>query len=446
MRAVIWLLVAAVFACATAAAAGPSGRLPQALRFSELLVLSGVEARAVGVRAGSLGFPVEVSQDAVWGLAGSVPSGSRVVVTCRGLEVGRAVADETGGFRVEGLALPAGSAVEVLWARTDVPLLLPGVNLGVLIPGNERGGVSACPSRDSLGEGPRCMFDGSFSEDCSPYGKGYWTTQSTNPGWITRDLGAVYDVEAVWLWNTSSDSDRFDYVLEISLDGATYQEVGRGTGLPNRRGYAPLRWALKVPVGRPARFVRLTLDYTASSVLSQGWEMAVVCRLPVSEALSAPEWTVAGGPALGGPPVVLGRYNEPHLTDGWKNIPYWPDPEAAWIWASPGTAADAPVGRVRFRVPLVVSDPVDAVLHVAVDNQVTAWLDGVPVLYWKAPNRIGGTVFRLSPGRHLLAFEAVNDPHTLANPAGLLVSLTDDAGSVILRSGGPGWETSEYLP
>lgn len=446
MRRFAVLICLLFVSCAVYAAAGPWASLPSALRFSEPRILAGVQAEAVGVTVGVSGYPLVASCDAVQGTAGSVPPGSRVVVTCRGLEVGRAVADGTGSFWVDGLALPVGGTVEVLWAGADLPLLLPDVNLGMLMPGNERGTVSACPSRGYLGEGPQCMFDGSFSEDCSPYGKGYWTTESTNPGWIARDLGAVYDVEAVWLWNTSYDTDRFDYVLEVSTDGVVYEEVSRGAGLPNRRGYVPLRWALRVPVEQPARFVRLTLDYTASNVLSQGWEMAVLCRFPVSEALSAPEWTVVGGPTLGGPPVVLGRYNDPQLTNGWKDIPYWPDPEAAWIWASPGTAADAPAGRVRFRVPVMVSDSLDAVLHVAVDNQVTVWLDGVPVLYWRTPSRIGGTVLRLSPGQHMLAFEAVNDPSALVNPGGLLVSLTDDTGSVIVRSGSPGWETSGYLP
>lgn len=96
-------------------------------------------------------------------------------------------------------------------------------------------------------------------------------------------------------------------------------------------------------------------------------------------------------------------------------------------------------------MPFEVREAADAILYVAADDKVTAWVDGVRVLYWQNFDRYGGTPMRLSPGRHVLAFECEN-AGTSANPAGLLVTLRDWAGNVILHSGDPGWETSGYVP
>lgn len=123
-----------------------------------------------------------------------------------------------------------------------------------------------------------------------------------------------------------------------------------------------------------------------------------------------------------------------------------PDPQAQWIWMSSTASTDAPAGSVHFRRPFTLSTPTTVTLSVAVDNSARVWLDGVEVLDWQSYSSVGSVGFSLPAGDHVLAIEATNTPHDLANPAGLLVSMKDASGAVILRSGDSGWQTSGYLP
>lgn len=158
-------------------------------------------------------------------------------------------------------------------------------------------------------------------------------------------------------------------------------------------------------------------------------------------------WECEGNPEAWQLPGAAGDFaGVPAVT---PRNPAWtagPDPGAQWIWTDSSASSDAPAGRVRFRRPFVLPAAATVTVSVAVDNSARVWVDGVPVLDWQSYSSVGSVSFWLPAGDHVLAVEAANAPATGANPAGLLVSVKDGSGAVLLRTGDAGWQASGYVP
>jgi len=124
-----------------------------------------------------------------------------------------------------------------------------------------------------------------------------------------------------------------------------------------------------------------------------------------------------------------------------------PDRDASWVWCQPLDASGShPAGTVRFRRLFELAAAATVTVSVAADNSARVWVDGVPVLDWQSYSSVGSVSFWLPAGEHVLAVEAVNFSGTAPNPAGLLVSVKDGSGAVLLRTGDAGWQTSGYIP
>lgn len=423
---------------ATASAESPlSATLAKPLRFRQPVVLEGVQAGRVEVDGNVAGSPVIVSGGEVVGSPDSVPGGTTVSILWRGVEVGRAVAAADGSFRVAAGSLPD-ARVSVVYG-TGLPELRPWVNVAAYVYPNPRGTVSASSWYQPRNERPECAFDQAFSEP-SVWGRGFWGSGNQyGPDWVERVFGREVIVRRVIIWNGGLDYDQAWHRVDLlGPSGTWFRESGWIKNVRVPGNMAVTSWEAEVPGGFAASALKLT------TALSNGWigvwEVGVLGDLPLEEVLDAPAWTLPEGEGFAGVPVLLVK---PASWSG-HSPSYWPDPDAWWIWCTEGANSSAPVGKVRFRVPFEVRDPVDALLYVAADDKVTAWFDGVKILYWQAADRCGGVPLRITPGRHVLAFECEN-AGTSPNPAGLLVTLRDRAGNVILRSGGPGWETSGYV-
>jgi hypothetical protein len=360
------------------------------------------------------------------------------------VEVGRTVAVADGSFRAAVPVLPD-ARVSVVYG-SSLPEFRPWVNVAAYVYPNPHGSVSASSWYQPYNERPECLFDQcgtipSSGYNGSVWGRGYWGSGSSAAGWVARDFGREVLVRKVVIWPAGSSAENAWYRVELSgPSGSWSAESGwiQNVGYTGRVEAGTVGWQVDVPGGFRASQLKLTAD------LSSNWtgvvELALLAELPVEEALAALSWTLPEGDGFGGAPVVLVK---PASWSG-HNPSYWPDPDASWVWCTAGATADAPTGTVRFRVPFEVQQAADAILYVAADDKVTVWLDGVKILYWQAADRYGGVPLRITPGRHVLAFECEN-AGTSPNPAGLLVTLRDWAGNVILRSGGPGWETSGYV-
>lgn len=168
---------------------------------------------------------------------------------------------------------------------------------------------------------------------------------------------------------------------------------------------------------------------------------AVVAQCPQDKA----EWHPAEGDPL---PLDAPR---------WVGAPAeWPDPDAWWIWDRDSLTSPAPVGYVYFRREFTVADVVTVDVWVTADDAFTLYVDGVPQLEgWVSKSwteKFHGQV-TLVPGSHVIG---VRGKQSWAENAGLLVSVTDPDGVVLLRSDGswvcqgyadppPGWTPGEIL-
>lgn len=438
MRKRCILLAATLLMAVSAVSAAPErvwGVLPQPLRFVQPVNLGGATGGRVEVSS-AVGGPVSVSGDEVVGAAGSIPAGNAVSIHWRGVEVGRTVAAADGSFQAPVPALPD-SRVSVVYG-SSLPELRPWVNVGAYVYPEPRGTVSASSWYQPRNERPECAFDQAFSEP-SVWGRGFWGSGTTTAAWVRRDFGREVTVRRVVVWNGGLDTDQAWHRVDLlGSSGTWFRESGWIKNVHLVGSMDVTSWEVEVPGGFATSALKLTTDLSGG--WNGVWEVGVLSELPVEEVLGAPAWTLPEGEEFAGVPVGLAK---PGLWSG-HNPSYWPDPDAEWIWCTEGANSSAPVGKVRFRVPFEVRDPVDALLYVAADGKVTAWFDGVKILYWQAADRYGGTLLRITPGKHVLAFECEN-AGIAPNPAGLLVVLRDGAGHTILRSGDSGWETSGYV-
>lgn len=143
-----------------------------------------------------------------------------------------------------------------------------------------------------------------------------------------------------------------------------------------------------------------------------------------------PWWLRGDTPGFGSGVYVVGP------NPGWA-----PDLEAKWVWVTP--SSPAPPGVVLMRVPFEVVQETDADLYARVDDYIWVWLDGEPAVSCGI-NTTASKRVHLGIGKHVLTVLARNDL-SYPNPAGVLLSLRDAAGNVIVRSGEGVWETCGYV-
>lgn len=284
-------------------------------------------------------------------------------------------------------------------------------------------------------EYPECAFDQAVYDRYPSEPPASWGANTAGEGWLRRDFSYPVALRRVMVWSKGSSTEQAGYRIDWTADGVWDFDSGWIPNVPCPSRLETVSWEKDAPVGCSTASVKLGADLSKN--WTGLWEVALLADLLLEEALQAPEWALPDGESFAAGPVLL---RKPASWSG-HNPAYWPDPDAWWVWATPGADIDAPAGTVRFRLTLDVPELVDALLYVAADDGVCAWLDGVPVLYWNDCDRYAGTPVRLSPGRHVFSFEAAN----ASGPAGLLVSLGSRSGQVIARSGGAGWETSGYV-
>lgn len=119
----------------------------------------------------------------------------------------------------------------------------------------------------------------------------------------------------------------------------------------------------------------------------------------------------------------------------WTGLPDgWPDPDAAWIWASSGDDEWAPDGDCYFRTTFTVPDGVyRARLFFSVDDSGQVYIDGQKIGDTDNEGNDPHLVYEvkggldITPGSHTIAVRANNVPDPegdrIHNPAGVLLSL-----------------------
>lgn len=394
----LWVLFAAVLIVAVSAASaapeGVSGTLARPLRFLRPVDLGGAEARRLEVSG--LPGPVTVSDGEVVGAPGSVAAGSQVSILWRGVEVGRTIATADGSFRAAVPALPD-LRVSVCYG-SNLPELRPWVNMGAYVYPSPRGTASATSWYEPRKERPECAFDQAFSEPAdgsyqgSVWGRGFWGSGTTTPAWVERNFCRDVTVHRIVVWNSGLDCDQAWHRVDLlGPSGTWFRESGWIKNVRVPGDMAVTSWEVEVPGGFVASALKLTTDLSVG--WNGVWEVGVLGDFPLEEVFDAPAWTLPEGEEFAGVPVPLVK---PASWSG-HSPSYWPDPDAWWLWCTEGANSSALVGKVRFRVPFEVRDPVDALLYVAADDKVTAWFDGVKILYWQAADKYGGVPLRLLP-------------------------------------------------
>lgn len=305
------LLAGIIGLAAVAGASGmPSATLPRPLRFSQPVLLGGVQAGRVEAD-GTLAGPVVVSGDDVVGAPGSVPGGSAVSILWRGVEVGRAAAAADGSFRVAAPTLPD-PRVTVIYGA-NLPELKPWVNVAAYVYPNPAGSVSASSWYQPYNQRPECLFDRCGTIPSSGYlgsvwGQGYWGSGSSASGWVARDFGREVLVRKVVIWPAGSTTENAWYQVELSgPSGGRSAESGwiRNVGYTGRVEAGTVGWQVDIPGGFRASQLKLTAD------LSYNWtgvmELAALADLPVEVALAAPSWTLPEGVGFAGVPAALAK-------------------------------------------------------------------------------------------------------------------------------------------
>lgn len=156
-------------------------------------------------------------------------------------------------------------------------------------------------------------------------------------------------------------------------------------------------------------------------------------------------WITATVMAHQGDPVEL-------TGTGWFGEPQqWPDPTAAWIWASSGSFVDADPGFCYFRATMNVPTAAQVVIYCTCDNGGDLYLDGMPLITGMNDYHV---IFQaetdVSAGDHVIAVAGGNtpDPTNPTNPGGVLCAVfvknSDlSIGAQLLRSDGT-WRIIEY--
>jgi hypothetical protein len=148
----------------------------------------------------------------------------------------------------------------------------------------------------------------------------------------------------------------------------------------------------------------------------------------------APVQPWARGPPFNVPnyPVnVIGRIG----AAPWGNNAQFADPDAMWIWNEPGATRNAAGGvKIQFQGACDVTADRNATVHAIVDNHGEVHLNGKYVAIiaeggWQRRN-YSRIPIQLISGTNVLTVHCYN----AGGPAGLVVSVIDDHGEVLLRS------------
>jgi hypothetical protein len=140
-------------------------------------------------------------------------------------------------------------------------------------------GVTATASGSQPGMGPENTVNGSGLDALDGHSAAptdMWLSNGTKPAWIQFDLGEVYKLHELWVWNSNQSIEPFmgfgakDVTIEYSSDGAAWTalagvpEFAQAPGAP---GYVA---NTKVDLGGVmARLVKLTIDANRSSIVAQ---------------------------------------------------------------------------------------------------------------------------------------------------------------------------------
>lgn len=114
----------------------------------------------------------------------------------------------------------------------------------------------------------------------------------------------------------------------------------------------------------------------------------------------------------------------------WGTTSNFPDSTAYWIWKTAAAASSAPVEKFRAKRVFNLDYSTTVTIKATADNYFTLYVDG---------NAVGGGgdwtrtyIFTasLSPGKHVIEFEAGNS----GGPAGLICSVYDGSGKLLFNS------------
>lgn len=99
----------------------------------------------------------------------------------------------------------------------------------------------------------------------------------------------------------------------------------------------------------------------------------------------------------------------------WRGLPArWPAPSAGWIWAPGSTTTLAPAGTCYFRKWFNIPPGVSQItLFLAIDDDGELWFDGQQVVDIVGFSEYRSVTIPVTPGSHLLAVKASNDPQYL---------------------------------
>ncbi|MEW6048956.1 MAG: discoidin domain-containing protein, partial [Bacillota bacterium] len=309
LAALLAVLVVAFSLPSAGVRAKLSGVLPWPLRFVQMLSLEGLQVKSIETALGN--GPVAVSGTIVAGAPGAVPGGDEVAVLWRGIEVGKGKAASDGSFSVPVPALPD-ARLSVMYGPA-LPELRPSVNVALMVSGHVQGTVTASSSGSSAAQ----ACNGKFTD--------IWNANSGLPGWWLRDLGRELDISGVQLWFGGAGSQCRWARVSLSVDGSSFVPVAEGSvTAPESRAPESPTLSLSLPAGTRARWVKVEADsgYDWTALV----EAAVLGRVPATEILSAPEWTLPEGPGFSGRAAVVGQYGQPGLP--WDAVSGWPDPGA----------------------------------------------------------------------------------------------------------------------
>jgi len=103
-----------------------------------------------------------------------------------------------------------------------------------------------------------------------------WMSGSTKPNWLQYDLGKVYKLQEMWVWNANQMVEAFvgfgakDVTIEYSIDGTTWTALGgthefaRAPGVPTYTANTVVDFG-----GVQAKYVKLTIDNNWGGVAQQ---------------------------------------------------------------------------------------------------------------------------------------------------------------------------------
>jgi hypothetical protein len=118
------------------------------------------------------------------------------------------------------------------------------------------------------------------------------------------------------------------------------------------------------------------------------------------------------------------------------------DPTAAFIWSSPGAVTDAPVDTAYYNATVHATQLTHVTIYASADNQVDVFLNGLFVgsnADWSTTATLSAT---LQAGSNAVQLRARN----WGGSAGLIMTLLDEEGAVLLNTGSPtsltSWSTS----